>query len=193
MTKNRTRSQGKVSGGQKKKACVCSFRIEQVVKERLQAVADQKGRSLSSLIERILNNFLGSYEKGNSPFDSAKQERREHTRRDIFIPARWRVGNKYDFVEYDVLVENISRGGTCTVYSNGYSFRVLEQLQAQPFRLFIKLPGLWEPVELDCEARRFHITKASASVGIEFVNVLRENVLFPKSRDNNFMRDRWSK
>jgi predicted DNA-binding protein len=183
MTKNRTRSQGKVSGGQKKKACVCSFRIEQVVKERLQAVADQKGRSLSSLIERILNNFLGSYEKGNSPFDSAKQERREHTRRDIFIPARWRVGNKYDFVEYDVLVENISRGGTCTVYSNGYSFRVLEQLQAQPFRLFIKLPRLWEPVELDCEARRFHITKASTSVGIEFVNALRENALFPRPRE----------
>jgi len=183
MTEKMTRSQGKVSGGQKKKASVCSFRIEQGVKERLQAVADQKGRSLSSLIERILDNFLGCYEKGNLPFDSAKQERRGHTRRDILIPARWRVGNKYDFVEYDVIVKNISRGGTCTVYSNGYSFRVLEQLQVQPFRLFIKLPGLWEPVELDCEARRFHITKSSTSVGIEFVNLLRENVLFLKSRE----------
>ena len=81
MTENMTRSQGKVSGEQKKKASVCSFRIEQGVKERMQAVAGEKGRSLSSLIERILSNFLDSYEKGNLSSDAVKQERRNHTRR----------------------------------------------------------------------------------------------------------------
>jgi len=183
MVENMAISQDKVSGGQRKKACVCSFRIEQGVKERMQAVAGEKGRSLSSLIERILSNFLDSYEKGNLSSDAVKQERRNHTRKDILIPARWRVGNKDDFVEYDVLVKNISTGGAYTVYSNGYNFRMLEELKAQPFRLFIKLPGLWEPAELDCEARRFHLTKASTSVGIEFVNALRENVLFTQPRE----------
>jgi len=179
MTENMAIFQGKGSGGDRKKACVCSFRIEQGVKERLQAVADQKGRSFSSLIERILNNFLESNEKGILPYDAVKQERRHHIRKDILIPARWRVGNKDDFVEYDVLVKNISAGGAHTVYSNGYNFRMLDQLLAKPFILFIRLPGLWGPVEVDCEARRFHLTKSSISVGVEFVNALSEESLFP--------------
>ena len=183
MTDNMVLPQGKDSRGKRIKTCVCSFRIEQGVKARLQALAGKQGRSLSSLIERILNNFLESSEKGNLPPDSVQRERRQHTRKDILIPGRWRVGNEDDFMEYDVLVKNISMGGAYTVYHNGFNFRILQELQAQPLRLFIKMPGARGPVELDCEARHFHITKDLTSVGIEFVNPLTKHVLFPQPRE----------
>jgi predicted DNA-binding protein len=183
MTENRELLQGKGSNRQKRKASSCSFRLEPNVKERLQVVAGKQGRTLSSLIERTLNCFLASYEKGNLDSHSVQQDRRQHPRKDTLIPARWRVGNKDDFIEYDVIVKNISTSGAYTFYSNGCNFHLLEKLKAQPFRLYIKLPGVNKPVELDCEARRFHITEDSTSVGIEFVNTLMENNLFPQTEE----------
>ena len=183
MAKNMELRQGKASNKRRRKASSCSFRLEPNVKERLQAVAKKQGRTLSSLIERTLNCFIDSYEKGNLDSYLVQQDRREHPRRDTLIPARWRIGNKDDFIEYDVIVKNISTSGAYTFYSNGCNFHLLEKLKAQPFSLYIKLPGVDKPVELDCEARRFYITKDSTSVGIEFVNTLKENNLFPQTKE----------
>lgn len=179
MRKNIASSQGKGFDGQRRKASTCSFRIEPNVKEKLQTIADKQGRSLSSLIELILNDFLDSYEKDNLYLGAIQQDRRKHVRKDILLPARWRIGKEDERFEYDVIVKNISTGGAYTVYSNGRSFQLVEELQTQPMRLFIKLPGFQGPVSLECKARRIHITESSTTVGIEFVNVLPEESFLP--------------
>ena len=179
MRKNIASSQGEGFDGQRRKASTCSFRIEPNVKEKLQTIADKQGRSLSSLIELILNDFLDSYEKDNFYVGAIQQDRRKHVRKDILLPARWRLGKEDERFEYDVIVKNISTGGAYTVYSNGRSFQLVEELQTQPMRLFIKLPGSQGPVNLECKAKRIHITESSTTVGIEFVNALPEESFLP--------------
>jgi predicted DNA-binding protein len=170
MAYNDTKHRGPVgpSGmGRRRKTSTISFRIEGRLKERLQAIAARRGRTLSSLIERILKDSIDSPE-GGSAVGAIKEERRNQTRKKVVLPARWKFVHGENAVEHDVIVKNINAGGAYTEYHNGHSFLYFKNLQTYPFALVLRMPGSSEPVALDCVARHFHITQEGIGVGLEF-------------------------
>ncbi|UCG13389.1 MAG: hypothetical protein JSU72_02570 [Deltaproteobacteria bacterium] len=154
----------------KRKTSTISFRLENGLKERLQALADKQRRTLSSLIDRILQEFLDAQENGSPP-GPVQEDRRHHLRKRVVLPARWKFRQGGKTVELDVLVKDISSGGAYTEYVSGNNLFFLKDIQVSPLALVVRMPGSPEPVELDSEPRRIHITRDHVGVGLSFRNM----------------------
>lgn len=163
-------------GDRKRKMSTCSFRLDSQLKERLQAIARRQGRTLSSLIDRVLRDFLSS-QRENLPENAIKREKRRHPRKEIILPARWRLKQKENVVEYDVILRNISAGGAYTEYVNGQNIEISSYLQVSPLGLIVRMPGAQKPAALDCKVIRTHITRGSVGVGLSFTKVFDEDSL----------------
>jgi hypothetical protein len=153
-----------------RKMASCSFRIQGYVKKSLQDLAGKQGRTLSSLIELILLDFLDKQE-GRPLLSTSQGDKRHYPRKKVVLPARWRINRGESAVEYDVIVKNISSGGAYTEYINGQSSGLIENLQVSSLRLFVRLPGSQIPFALDCETRHIHITKNAIGVGLHFIRM----------------------
>lgn len=156
----------------RKKATIC-FRIENQLKDRLQAAASKESRTLSSLIDRVLQGFLDSQDQDGPPW-TIKDEKRLHPRKEVLLPARWKIGHGDSVVEHDVLIRNIGAGGAYTECVSGQSMKLVEKLQVAPFALALRMPGSEQPVELDCEARHIHINEKAVGVGLLFKNIVED-------------------
>ena len=151
----------------RKKTSMCSFRVNPSLKNGLQAFARQRGRSLSSLIERILSDFLES-QQANLSIATTERERRHHSRKEVVLPGRWRLRKGNDSFEHDVLIRNISAGGAYTEYLNGRIYRLFEKDGIPSLKLTVRLPGSMEAIALECEAVRFHLTRDCLGVGLRY-------------------------
>ena len=151
-----------------------SFRLDFSLKEGLLGLAEKQGRSLSSFIQQSLQDLLDSYERGSGPVRLAQEEKRQHLRKEILLPARWRIRKVDDVLEHDVLLKNISVGGAYTEYMNGQGSQLIKHLQVSPLALVVRLPESQEPVLVDCEMSRIHITGNCIGVGLRFLSTLKD-------------------
>ena len=149
-----------------KRTSMVSLRIGQGLKREIRTMAKKQGRSLSSLIEHILQNWLEK-QKGDLPH-TAQVDRRRFARKDVVLPARWRFQGGNRIVEHDVLIRNVSAGGVYTEYLNGRQYPLFEKNQAWSLELAVRLPGLEMPVALECVAVRFHVTEDCLGVGLRY-------------------------
>ncbi len=154
----------------KKKTSMCSFRVEPHLKEGLQTIAKQRARSLSSLIENVLQDFVES-QQAELPRDAIEKDRRQYPRKEILLPARWRLRKGKDTLEHDVLIKNISAGGAYTEYLNGQIYKLFEKNHKTSLKLTARLPGSRESVALECEAVRFHLTRDCLGVGLRYTEL----------------------
>jgi hypothetical protein len=153
------------------KTTTISFRIEGQLKDRLLNIAMGENRSLSSLIVRLLKSSLHS-QKGSAISRGVQEERRHQPRKQILLPARWRIRQDEDVMEHDVLLRNITAGGAYTEYMNGQSFQLLKSLQISPLSLAVRMPESQEPIVMECEVSRIHITDTCIGVGLRFAEML---------------------
>ena len=164
------------------KTTTISFRIEGQLKERLLSLAMGENRSLSSLIVRLLKNSLHS-QSGSTLSAGIQEERRHQPRKQILLPARWRIRQQEGVMEHDVLSRNITAGGAYTEYMNGQSLQLLKSLQISPLSLAVRMPESQEPVVMECEVSRIHITATCIGVGLRFAETLNgENIIGISSR-----------
>ena len=75
-------------------------------------------------------------------------------------------------MEQDVLLRNITAGGAYTEYMNGQSFQLLKSLQISPLSLAVRMPESQEPIVMECEVSRIHITDTCIGVGLRFAETL---------------------
>lgn len=161
----------------KRKTSMISFRVENQLKSKLEAVALKEGRTLSSCIVRILQDSLDPQHDAK-PLRGIQEERRHHPRKQILLPARWRIRQEDYVVDHDVLLRNLSVGGAYTEYINGKGFQLFQDLQDSLLALIVRIPGSEEPVVLDCKVSRIHITSDRTGVGLRFLDSLRnENLM----------------
>jgi predicted HicB family RNase H-like nuclease len=161
----------RLGGDRRKKASICSFRIDAHLKQSLEAAAVREGRSLSALIVHILTQYMEEYE-ADSTAPVSRMEKRHYPRKEVILPARWRILREQDVGEHDVLVRNISVGGAYTEYANGRSFELVRDLYQSQLELVVRMPGASGPVSLDCEPRRMHITRDYLGVGLQFKDAI---------------------
>jgi predicted transcriptional regulator len=179
ITKNTEEPKGSNSIKRKRMTSTVTFRLDYSLKKGLCGLAEKQGHSLSSLIQKTLQDLLDSYEGGSRPVRLAQEEKRQHLRKEILLPARWRIRKGHKVLEHDVLVKNISVGGAYTEYLNGKSFQLFEDLLDSQLALVIRMPKWQEPVALNCKVRRIQITRNCVDVGLSFINISEEIDLVP--------------
>ena len=91
ITTDKAAPKGNSSIKRKIMTSTVSFRLDFSLKEGLLGLAEKQGRSLSSLIQQSLQDLLDSYERGSGPVRLAQEEKRQHLRKEILLPARWRI------------------------------------------------------------------------------------------------------
>ena len=161
-----------------RKTSMISFRVENQIKKKLQDIALRKRRALSSVIVGILQNALAS-PRGNVALGGMAEERRRQPRKQVLLPARWRIKQKEDVLEHDVILRNIGVGGAYTEYISGQGFRLIRDLQDSALELFARIPGAQEPISVECKVSRIHITGDCIGVGLRFLAEVRELLAEP--------------
>ena len=152
----------------KKKTAMVSFRVENQLKSRLEAMALRERRTLSSCIVGILQDSLDP-QQDTTQLREIQEERRHHPRKQFLLPARWRIRRGGSVLEHDVLLKNISVGGAYTEYVNGLGFQLINDLQVSQLELVVRMPGSQEPVVSNCKVSRIHITGDGLGVGLDFI------------------------
>ena len=172
ITTDKAAPKGNSSIKRKRMTSTVSFRLDLSLKEGLLGLAEKQGRSLSSFIQQSLQDLLDSYERGSGPVRLAQEEKRQHLRKEILLPARWRIRKVDDVLEHDVLLKNISVGGAYTEYMNGQGFQILEDLNVSPLEFVVRMPSSKVPLAINCEVRRINIAGGSVGVGLRFLGAL---------------------
>jgi len=155
------------------KTSMISFRAENQLKKKLEDIALKNRRATSAVIVLILQDFLDSQE-GNLTPGGIREERRRHTRKQVLLPARWRIRQEDEVLEHDVLLKNISVGGAYTEYINGQGSQLIKNLQVSQLALVVRMPESQEPAVVDCEMSRIHITGNCIGVGLRLLSTLKD-------------------
>jgi len=179
ITTDKAAPKGNSTMKRKRMTSTVSFRLDFSLKEGLLGLAEKQGRSLSSFIQQSLQDLLDSYERGSGPVRLAQEEKRQHLRKEILLPARWRIRKGHKVLEHDVLLKNISVGGAYTEYMNGQGFQILEDLNVSPLEFVVRMPSSKVPLAINSEARRINLAGGSVGVGLSFINISEEIDLVP--------------
>ena len=127
-----------------REAVIC-FRTSEELRKALEKIADGERRSLSSVIEHILYDYVEVTEpKG------VKQEKRRHPRKKLSAPA---LVTGPDGVVHAGMVHDISAGGIRVAISPGLYEEAGEELLLS---VVFTLPQTEKPLTVRCKARDVH-------------------------------------
>ncbi|MBN1663856.1 MAG: PilZ domain-containing protein [Deltaproteobacteria bacterium] len=137
----------------KKESLIC-FRASKTLHEAMSKIAKQERRSLSSMIEIALMNFL----KEKNAINNVNSERRRYPRKQISIPA---FINHYESGHYEsgkarlnaASLMDLSLGGLKISIPIDAKVDVQRDGQTTKFQIIFTLPNDNIPISLDCEPR----------------------------------------
>ena len=146
----------------KKDSLIC-FRASKELHESLAQVAEEGRRSLSSMIEIVLTNYL----KEKNAFRKVDKERREYQRKILSVPA---VINQQEPEQMGIgTITDISLGGVKVIIPKDFKC-ILTESQCSRFEIVFNLPTESRPIRLSCESSRVVDAEDSVHVGASFVD-----------------------
>ena len=161
---------------------IFSLRLSAGMREALGAAARRDRRSIASLLEKIIADFLAK-EGVQWERNEGYQNRRYHPRKYVSLPARLIIRQASETLdETEALIENMSLGGSYVTYDNGE--KPPWRLQAS-LRLIVRIPGMPGLMELECRAVRIIRDEQRVGVGLQYLGIGRENL----DRIDRFLRD----
>jgi hypothetical protein len=147
----------------KKDSLIC-FRASNDLHESLARVAKEDRRSLSSMIEMALNNYL----KERRAFSGVEKEKRQYPRKTLSVPA---VINQQEPGQIGIgAITDISLGGVKVLIPKDFKQQIRIDSQNSRFEIIFNLPTENKPIRLSCESNRFIDTEDSINVGAFFVD-----------------------
>jgi hypothetical protein len=152
---------------QMKKQAIFSMRLNRDMKRVLEVLARSEKRSLSSMVENILADYL--IEKG---IEWEQDERRSYPRKVIEMPARFTVRGSKGSEDHEVFLRDISQAGAYAVYKeiDGIG-KILKKGVSVKAKLSIRVPNNKEPLTLNCEVVRISMDRNTTGIGLEYRKV----------------------
>ncbi len=148
-----------------RKERIYSLRLTSGMRKALGVAARRDRRSVASLIEKIVADYLAKEGIGWEE-DPKHHERREHPRKDVSLPARLIIqGSQEIQEETEALVENMSLGGAYVSYTNGQS---LPWKLESEIHLIVRVPASASRLELTCRAIRVLRDEQRVGVGLQY-------------------------
>jgi hypothetical protein len=149
-----------------RKEKIFSLRLTSGMREALGVAAKRDRRSVASLLEKIIADYLAR-EGLNWEKSVSFQDRRLHPRKSVSLPARLIIQHPPDiYEETEALIENMSLGGTYVSYTNGH--RSHWKLHSD-IHLSARIPQLAVPLELVCRAVRVIREEQKVGVGLRYL------------------------
>jgi len=150
-----------------KKEVIYSLRMSKAIRDALKAAAKKESRSIASLLDRIIKDYLKR--NGFLSDSSSIREQRWFTRKEIFEPATIYLKADSDIEKKTIVILNISLGGVLIGYPKTSDVDL--SLEEKPkFELCLELTNLSKPLCFDCEANRRVDSDHAVQVGAHFVN-----------------------
>jgi hypothetical protein len=147
----------------KKESLIC-FRASKNLHETLTQIAKEGQRSLSSVIQMALIQYL----KEKKAFQGVKKEKRQYLRKTLSIPA---VIHKQEPEQMGVgAITDISLGGVKVLMPKDFSDNVMIDSQCVKFEIVFTLPAINIPIKLTCEPKRVVDSPDSINIGASFVD-----------------------
>ncbi|MEN6373627.1 MAG: PilZ domain-containing protein [Smithella sp.] len=145
-----------------KKDSVICFRVNRDLHESLVQIANADRRSLSSMIEMILNNYLS--DKKTFP----GMEMRRHPRKPVAFPT---VISRQDFEQRSKgSIADISLGGARILIPKDFAQNAAINSKGSKFNIIFDLPTESKPVDITCESTRVIENGDNIIVGASFVD-----------------------
>jgi hypothetical protein len=147
----------------KKESLIC-FRASKELHESLSHAAKEDRRSLSSMVETILTNYL----KEKKAFQGVEKEKRQFQRKALSVPV---VINQQEpgLVGIGAITE-ISLGGVRVLIPKDFEHKILIDAKGSRFEIVFNLPTENMPLRMSCESIRVEDTADSIHVGASFVD-----------------------
>ena len=150
-----------------KKETIYSLRMNKSIKESLKKAAKKENRSVASLLDKIIKEYLEG--KGFLNIMSDVSEQRWFTRKEIYTPAKITLEADSESKCIAVVILDISFGGVLIAYPKSNDIDIsLEDLPQ--FELRFDLSDKEQLLCFQCEANRMIDSGYGVQVGANFVN-----------------------
>jgi len=152
-----------------KKDVTYSMRMSRSVQEALKRAAQKDRRSVASLLDKIITDFLEK--EGFSLRESHEVERRRHPRKKITIPGTTRVRNGGVGKSIPSVILDVSMGGALVTYPKGSELNFASAGDLPQFELCFDVPRTGEQVCMNCKTRRMFDMGNEIQVGAAFSDI----------------------
>jgi hypothetical protein len=152
-----------------KKPVMFCMKMSDGMLDALKKAADRDRRSTTSLLQKIITEYL-SRQGFPMPKDAFPEQRR-HPRRNLKLPGmtHLKAGKRVDAVP-GVIVD-MSMGGVLVGYPKSSKAKVISFGGLPNFDLRFQLPSTAEEISLDCKTRRMFAADQRILVGAAFKNL----------------------
>jgi hypothetical protein len=148
-----------------KKSVIC-FRASEDLRESLQNVALDEKRSLSSIIEFVLNDYLQ-----NRKISAAiKDERRQYKRKNISAATLIKQHESGEAKYHTGSIVDISFGGVRIKMPSSVQYDIITSPNTSKLEIIFTLPNENLPIFITCEPRNSSKTDDCIQVGASFIN-----------------------
>lgn len=156
-----------------KKDAVYSMRMTIKVRDALKQAAEKDCRSVASLLDKIITDYLS--EEGFLKAPEFDTESRRFHRKKVTLPAKTFLKEESKYKLFPCVVLNISESGVLVTYPKGTEIRFASEDKIHHFGLCLEHPKMKEEINFDCKTSHMRYTEDEIQVGAAFRN--------PKERD----------
>ena len=151
-----------------KKDAIISLRLNSQLRDRMKEVARNERRSLSSLLEKIIVDFL---ERKNG-INKYEQDKRKYERKQFQVPAVVQSSGYTQNRNFKTgTIKDISLGGMLLVVPGGEHIENFKEGKISYFEVLFRLPEEARPVSFECKVSRVNPKNGTLEIGAEFSNV----------------------
>jgi hypothetical protein len=145
-----------------------SMRLNRDMKAVLEDIAREERRSLSSLVENILADYLTERN-----IEWEHRERRGDSRKVVDIPARFQVTGHQITEAHDVYLKDLSREGAYIISTDVAGIENILKNEGVHVKgkIIIHIPRKTEPLVLDCQVTRISMNRTLAGIGLEYKDI----------------------
>jgi hypothetical protein len=150
------------------KDTVYSLRMSSRVRAALNKAAKRECRSVASLLDKIIADYLQKQGLLESP--EFQGERRRFFRKKIPLTSRTflKLGGQIEHIPS--VIRDISPGGVMVTYPKGAQSNFESAGMLPHFELHVELPGTNQPLCFECDAHHIRDTSEEIQVGASFTN-----------------------
>ncbi len=165
-----------------KKDTIYSLRMNRKVREALQRASNKERRTVASLLDKIITDFL-TREGYLSDIDIGAERRKFH-RKKLTMPTETILKEGANQKTVPGVVLDLSLGGALITYPKSSEVRFSSVGKLPDFGLNLKIPGKEDVIRFDCNAKHMRDTGDEIHIGASFSNP-EENQL--QKLDNHFL------
>ena len=150
-----------------KKEVIYSLRMSKAIRDSLKAAAAKESRSVASLLDKIIKDYLEN--RGFLSDPGSIKEQRWFTRKEIYTPADIYFNGASEVRKDNIVILNISLAGVLIAYPKSSGITISVEKPSK-FKISIELAAKADRLCFNCEANRMVDSDHAVQVGAHFVN-----------------------